>query len=157
MEEGLFNRWGSRRVHCSEGSDSDDEYEDDYTGDCSSEENLVNDDDNLWLLYVEQRLRELMAQKLNEYWWPCSHFFFSSPPFCFSLSLSFQERERITSCNKNICGQRYVNMAVQEDAKIQMVGLYEPIIFKMTIRTKWLQWCKNFSEKVKKTRVISKF
>ena len=48
-------------------SDSDDEYEDDYTGDCSSEENLVNDDDNLRLLYVEQRLRELMAQKLNEY------------------------------------------------------------------------------------------
>ena len=59
-------------------------------------------------------------------------------PLFASLSLSplRRERERITSCNKNICGQRYVNMAAQEDAKIQMVSFYEPIIFKMTIRTK---------------------
>ena len=39
-------------------------------------------------------------------------------------------------------------MAVQEDTKMQKVGLYEPIIFQND-GTKQLQWCKNFSEKVK--------
>ena len=93
LEEGLFNRGGSRRVHCSEGSDSDDEYEDDYTGDCSSDGNLVNDDDNLRLLYVEQWLRELMAQELNEI---DGHVLVSSSllPLFASLSLLSGERER---------------------------------------------------------------
>ena len=47
----------------------------------------------------------------------------------FSLFSRLSQRERITSRNKNICGQRYVNMAVQEDAKTQTVGLFEPIFF----------------------------
>ena len=33
------------------------------------------------------------------------------------------------SRNINICGQKYVNMAVQEDAKTQTIGLSEPIFF----------------------------
>ena len=50
--------------------DSDEEYEDDYThsGDCSHDEpedlDLVDDDDDLRLLYKEQ-LRELMDQELE--------------------------------------------------------------------------------------------
>ena len=48
-------------------------------------------------------------------------------------------------------------MAVQEDAKMQNFGIFELIFIKMTGRTKQLQWCKKFSEKVKKIQVNSKF
>ena len=51
--------------------DSDEEYEDNYThsGDCSYDEpedlDLVDDYENLQLLYEEERLRELMDQELE--------------------------------------------------------------------------------------------
>ena len=51
-------------------------------------------------------------------------FFFASPSFHVSLIIA-----RMTSRIINICGQRYVNMAVQEDAKTQKVGLSEPNFF----------------------------
>ena len=66
-----------------------------------------------------------MDQEL-EHWQPYYHLFFSSSllPLFTSLIIA-----RMTSRIINICGQRYVNMAVQEDAKTQNVGLSEPNFF----------------------------
>ena len=52
----------------SKDNDSEEEYVDDYTGDCSSDDDLINDEDDLRLIREEEkRLMEIMAQELNEY------------------------------------------------------------------------------------------